>query len=207
MKKEGKDVILHYDEAESELAELILKVIEDNLERLLAFFQLGGLSNKVDIIIYSSIKDYEKHMLECGYAYYEWMIADTMDGKIHISTLDACRGTQAHRDISFDDYVKMIIHELVHICQQHVYANCYGCEWFWEALATNLSGQCMEYPQELCTRDDLMFHYNEVPYAYSISYHIGKYMLENLPHEKIYEYIANPDALWQDTEELLGVLK
>ncbi len=203
----GKDVILYFDEQDAELAEQLLDVVLANLERLLCFFKLEELKDKVDIIIYSSIKDYEKHMIDCGQTYFDWMIADTIDGKINIANVDACRATQAHKDMSFDEYTKVIIHELVHICQRHVYENCYGCEWFWEALATNLSGQNMEYPKQICTKNDLMFHYNEVPYAYAISYHMGRYMLENLSHEKIYKYILNPDVLWQDTEELMKVLK
>ncbi len=54
-----------------------------------------------------------------------------------------------------------------------------------------------------CSRDELMFHYQELPAAYSISYRLGKYMLEYLSHEQIYEYIRNPGALWTDTENIL----
>lgn len=203
----AKDVILYYDEQDEELAEQLLEVVEANLERLLCFFKLEELKDKVDIIIYSSIKDYEEHMVDCEQTYYDWMIADTIDRKINIANVDACRATQAHRNMSFEEYTKIIVHELVHICQQQVNPNCYGCEWFWEALATNLAKQEMNYPQTLCSKEDLMFHYNQIPNAYSISYHIGNYMLKNLPHEKIYEYILKPDVLWQDTEELLEVLK
>lgn len=52
-----------------------------------------------------------------------------------------------------------------------------------------------------------MFHYQQLPTAYSISYQLGKYMLEHLPHEQIYNYIRKPAALREDTEKILKQAK
>ena len=55
--------------------------------------------------------------------------------------------TKSHREMTFSGWVQIVVHELVHICQQEVKPNPYGCEWFWEALALNLSGQnCLKLP-------------------------------------------------------------
>lgn len=52
-----------------------------------------------------------------------------------------------------------------------------------------------------------MFHYQELPAAYSISYQLGKYMLGYLPCEQIYNYIRRPAVLWEDTEKILEQAK
>lgn len=94
--------------------------------------------------------------------------------------------------MQFEEYSKVIVHELVHLCQKEIYDNAYGCEWFWEALATNLSGQVMDKPNILCTKEQLMFDYNNVPQAYAVSYYIGKYMIDNIEHKKYYNMYPIP---------------
>jgi len=205
MKISTKDLIIFYEQDEKEIEQLV-NVLSQNLERILHFFRLESLSKPVEIILYSTTAAYMEHVVNCGLTYQEWMIADTFDGKINIATIEVCKKSISHQAMTSEEYSKLIIHELVHICQQEVNPNCYGCEWFWEALATNLAEQKMSYPQTLCTKDELMFRYAEIPNAYSISYHLGQYMLKNLPEEKIYDYIVNPNELWKDTENLLAVL-
>lgn len=198
---------IYYTNKSDEMVEELLNSLLVNMNRILQFFKLEELKNKTDIIIYSSIDDYIKHVNACNQTHYEWLIADTFDGKINILSIDICRKTDAHRNISIEEYSKLIIHEFVHICQQEVNPNSYGCEWFWEALATNLADQKMERPQEICTREALMFNYASIPNAYSISYYLGRYMLQNLSHEKIYEYVLKPEILWNDTETLLNEVR
>lgn len=205
MKASTKDFIIYYEQEDG--IEQLLGTLTQNMERILRFFRLEQLREKVEVVIYSTVATYRAHVEECGQTYYEWMIADTFDGKINVSSMEVCRKSSSHRNMNAEEYAKLIIHEFVHVCQQEVNLNSYGCEWFWEALATNLADQKMNYPQTLCSKEKLMFHYAEIPNAYSISYHMGQYMLQNLPEEKIYEYIVNPDILWEDTEKLLEALK
>lgn len=202
-----ENINLYYEHDCDELADQIYNTLLLNLDSILRFFRLKKLKNKVDVIIYSTIEDYIVHINKCKHSYYEWMIADTFDRKINIMSIDACRKTNSHRIMSLEDYSKLIVHEFVHICQQEVNANSYGCEWFWEALATNLSGQYMKPTDVLCTKDELMFNYVNIPNAYAISYNLGQYMLQNLSHDLIYEYISNPTILWNDTEKILISVK
>lgn len=181
----------------------IAGTLRENMERIMGFFRLDGLEHKISVILYSDTDAYISHVEQCGQSYYDWMIADTFDGGIHILSLEACRGCPSHAGMDREEYTRLIVHEFVHICQQQVEPNCYGCIWFWEALATNLAGQ--EYaPVELPRdREELMFRYQELPDAYAISYRLGCYMLEHMPQQQIYDYIRRPQALWEDTEEIL----
>lgn len=205
MKIIAKNFIVYCDEKKKEEAEQLLQILSHDAERILDFFYLSQTEEKLDIIIYSNIDEYIKHVNQCGQQFYDWMIADTFDGKINILSIDICKKTNSHKNISLEDYSKLIIHEFVHICQQAVNPDCRECIWFWEALATNLSGQKIESPKTLCTKDDLIYHYTELPTAYSISYFLGQYMLKNMTHEKIYEYIKNPETLRCDVDEILNM--
>lgn len=189
------------------LVEEISGTLLENMERIMDFFRLEKLEKKIFVVIYSETNTYTSHVEECGQAYYEWMIADTFDGRIHVLSLEACRRSPSHAHMDREEYARLIVHEFVHICQQQVEPNCYGCIWFWEALATNLAGQAMGPVEIGCGEEELMFHYQELPDAYAISYRLGKYMLEHMPHEQIYNYIRRPADLWEDTEEILEAAK
>lgn len=195
------------DQSCTELAEGISGILLENMRRIMEFFQLKKLENKVSLLIYSKTDAYIVHVKNCGQTYYEWMIADTFDGRIHILSPEMCRQSPAHTGMDRGEYIRLIVHEFVHICQQQVEPNCYGCIWFWEALATNLAGQAMAPVEIHCSREELMFHYQELPTAYAISYQLGKYMLDHLPYEQICQYIRKPAALWEDTEKILEQAK
>lgn len=199
---------IRYDqdgEAE-ESAKEISEALRKNAKRIMKFFRLEKFE-KITVVIYSKTDSYAAHLEQCGQSYREWMIADTFDGKINALTLETCRGVSSHAQMSKQEYARLIIHEFTHICQQQVEPNCYGVIWFWEALAVNLAGQVMPGAEINCDPEELMFHYNELPTAYAVSYRLGKYMLERLPYEQIYNYIRNPAALRKDTAKILRQAK
>ena len=198
---------ISYGRESEELVEAILGTLRENMERIMGFFQLERLDQKISVIIYSETDVYAAHVKECGQDYYEWMIADTFDGRINVLSLEACRRSSSHARMDREEYARLIVHEFVHICQQQVEPNCYGCIWFWEALATNLADQATAPVEIRCSREELMFHYQELSEPYAISYQLGKYMLEHLPYEQIYNYIRKPAALWEDTEKILEAAK
>lgn len=199
----AQNFVVFCDERDSALAKQLLQTLGAGIERVLVFFRLNCIEEKVNIIIYSDADDYKNHVERVGQQYFDWMIADTFDGKINILSIDLCRMTGQHKNISKEDYSKLIIHEFVHICQQFVNPDCSGCIWFWEALATNLSGQNIESPAEFYTKDELMYHYTELPFAYSVSCALGRYMLENMAEEKIYGYVKEPELLRRDAENII----
>lgn len=192
-----------YEQKCGKLAKQVSDILLADTERILQFFNLSKLRKSTQVIIYSDVAEYIAHLEQCGQVYQEWMIADTFDGRINLLSLEECCKTVSHKNMRIEDYSGLILHEFVHICQQEVNPNAYGCIWFWEALATNLSGQSMKEAEISCTPEELMFHYMELPDAYAISYRLGKYMLEHLSHEQIYAYIVNPDSLWRDTESIM----
>ena len=203
MKSATKYFEISYSRDCEELVEEISGTLFENMERIKGFFRLEKLEKKIFVVIYSETGAYISHVEQCRQIYYEWMIVDTFDGRINVLSLEACRRSSSRARMDREEYARLIIHEFVHICQQQVEPDCNGCIWFWEALATNLAGQVMAPVEINCSREELMFHYQELSAAYSVSSQLGKYMLEHLPSEQIYNYIRKPAALWEDTEKIL----
>lgn len=116
---------------------------------------------------------------------------------------DECRRTKAHKNMTPEQYQKVIIHEFVHSCQQEINPDAIECEWFWEALATNLTGQYNYTVPIKCTKEQLIHEYLNLNDNYLISYTIGKYMLENYYPERILDYVKNPERLRRETDGII----
>lgn len=198
---------LYYSQDCEDLVGETAGTLLENMERIMGFFQLERLEKKIHVVIYSDRAAYNLHVKECGQDYYEWMVADTFDGRINVLSWRECRRSASHGQMDREEYARLIVHEFVHICQQQVEPDCDGCIWFWEALATNLSGQVMAPAKMDCSREELMYHYQNLPAPYAISYRLGKYMLENLPYEQICGYIRNPGTLREDTGKILELAR
>lgn len=184
----------------------LVNMLDDSMDKILMFFNLTELTNKTTIVIYHNVEQYKEHCLKYT-EYRDWMIADTFDGNINILNFDCCIAKSTNNIITVDDYVKVIIHEFVHICQHEINPNSQNCVWFWEALATNLSGQIMPKVDFSCTKEQLMFDYLNLKNNYAISYNIGEFMLKKYTHQKILDYIEFPQKLIDDTDIIFKQFK
>ena len=75
--------------------------------------------------------------------------------------------------------------------------------WFWEALATNLGNPYYKIVDIKYDKESLGNNFQSLENNYPTAYTIGKYMLENLPHDKIIYYVKNPDILYQDADMII----
>lgn len=130
------------------------------------------------------------------------MDGDTHDRNINILSIEECRKTKAHQDMTLEEMLEVITHELVHACQQEINPDAENVEWFWEALATNLANPFDQVASIQCEDDDLINNLNSIPYNYEICFTIGKYLLENYSHEQILDYVKNPDKLRKDAKTI-----
>ena len=99
--------------------------------------------------------------------------------------ISEARKSKEHEDMDMDEFIKCILHEFVHSCQQEWNSNSNGTSWYWEALATNLSKQ--DYSSvslEDCDFEKLKSDFNGTKDGYNFAYTLGKYMLENYSKEK-----------------------
>ena len=206
MRKETKEFIIEYDKDIDYIADLIKK-LEQEVDRILNFFELKNLKKKKKIKIWTSRKAYQTHLEKYVPKYYEWMNADTFDGNINLLSIEECRKTREHSDITLEEFLENIIHEFVHSCQQEINPDSKNVEWFWEALATNL-GNPFDYTIDLkFNEDQLINDFNSVPNNYEIAFTIGKYLLENYSHEDIMRYVRNPEILRKDARNIFNEAK
>lgn len=176
--------------------------LKQESSRILSFFELDGLKQQKKIKIWTDREKYRRYLEQYVDKYYEWMDGDTHDGNINMLSIEECRKTKAHQDMTLEEMLEVIVHEFVHTCQQEINPDAENVEWFWEALATNLANpfDCVASMQ--CEDDELIYHLNDVPYSYQICFTIGKFILESYSHEKIMDYVRNPDKLRKDAKTI-----
>jgi len=204
MTLERNNFIITYDESISYISEVV-DYLESSANDIMSFFELVSLSSKKKVIIYKDLEKYKEH-IEQFFEYHDYMCADTIDGNINILSLEAAHKTKMYADMTLDKLKSVILHELVHICQQEKEIEHIDDDiiWFWEGLATNLGN-----PEEYecipinATNDDIN-NFNCSANNYPISYTIVNYMLENYDQEAILEYIKYPSKLLEDSEKILN---
>lgn len=186
----------------------IVSTLENSTVGILDFFELDKLSQKKRVVIFTDREKYKNHLLPYVTRFEEWMCADTYDGNINLLEISEARKSKEHEDMDMDEFVKCILHEFVHSCQQEWNSNSDGTAWYWEALATNLSGQ--DYSPislEDCDFEKLKGDFNGTKNGYSYSYTLGKYMLENYSKDRLLDYVKNPDILKQDADSIFETVK
>lgn len=207
MKLEVNNFLIEYDKEIDYMSKIILTLESDTI-KILEFFGLERISEKKKIVIFTDRKKYKEHILQYVKEFKEWMCADTYDGNINLLEISEARKSKEHKNMNMDDFIKCILHEFVHLCQQELNSNSEGTNWYWEALATNLSGQNYNIVSLFeCDFDKLKNDFYNTKNGYSYSYTLGKYMLENYSKDKLLEYVKNPDLLKNDADDIFESAK
>lgn len=99
-----------------------------------------------------------------------------------------------------------ICHEFVHICQQNLEVEQIETDiyWFWEALATNLGNPDNFSVINFDISPKELKEFNNVKNNYNIAFTIGKYMLINIPHDTLIEYIKYSSKLKLDESKIIS---
>lgn len=193
---------IYYNECDRSYINKIVEAINSNLKRILEFFEIIEFKHKKLIKVWSNLEAYKGYLIPFVDEYFDWMVADTYDTNINILSYNLYI-FGGHKNCNLSDYIKIIIHELVHACQQEINSNARNVVWFWEALATNLSNQQYLLINISYSKEDIMFNYNILQDSYAASYTIGKYLLLHYNHSQIIEYVKNPEKLINDTDHIL----
>ena len=207
MRIELNNFVIEYDKEIDYISNIISTLENDTIE-ILDFFELRKLSKKKKVVIFTDREKYKKHLLPYVKEFKEWMCGDTYDGNINLLEISEARKSKEHENMDLDEFIKCILHEFVHSCQQEYNSNSDGVSWYWEALATNLSNQDYS-PVSLktCDFEKLKRDFNDTEKGYSFSYTLGKYMLENYSKDKLLEYVKNPNLLKQDADDIFKKAK
>lgn len=197
---------IYYNDNDKNYITDLIETIDKNIRRIMSFFELEDFTEKKTIKIWYDLNEYRFHIEQYVSEYQDWMVADTFDNNINILSFSLLL-LGPHSNSTYKDYCKIIIHELVHACQQEVNPVAGNIEWFWEALATNLANQDINTVNILYSKEDIMYNFHKINDAYSVAYTIGKYMLRNLTSSQILDYIKSPITLIDDMDYILDKTK
>ena len=175
----------------------IVNHIIQNEKRILSFFKLEKLPNKVKILIisYEPFKDFVVSKYGEIMDYFSGD-SDSKTNTIRILNIADQIKYTTHKDANVDKLKGTVLHEIVHQCHA-VYHNDYRqTTWFSEGLATNISNQDYTLKNlEECDFDKLREDFRHYEGAYTFSYTLVNYVLNNYSEEEISKLYTNPDYL------------
>lgn len=204
MKKvlESESFKIFYDEKDEQLAKKSEGHLVENLGGLLDFFKVEKLAGAICVDFYSSLEEWKSYIESLGQQYQDYIVGIAAEGKISVLSYDEYKKTQMHKNRPFEDFLQIIVHECVHICNFARVENPDQSVCFiMEGLATYLSGQ--DYNPNVRADYDCqtMCNYQtffELEDPYSVAQVYVRRMLEKLSREEVIEYSGNLEKLWND---------
>ena len=217
MKIENDTFIINFAESDFEFANTVASVLDLHKKRIMDFFGIKSVPQKIVIKIYNNLQEYIDYInpwikkqadeiREQGgepsvESYQSWMIGDTFDDNINMLNLDLCKQSPAHCDDSLEDILKMPVHELVHICHK-TFAN--GCveSWLMEGIATQLAGQNWYKIDKIdCSAEDLQTNFKGIKNCYHYACSLMGDLLETKPHDEVLSILKGTTSV--DLQELI----
>ena len=209
MKKELENFTIESD-IELDYFDDIINYILDNEKSILSFFNLAKLPEKCDIKIlsYSPFKDY---IIKNYHEIYDFIrgVADPRTKTIRILNIEDQRKYTTHKYSTVHSTAKMIMHEIVHICNDYINDDYEQTIWFREGLATNLANQNYDLVSlencdfESLEKDFLSFGEGK----YDCSYTIVNYILNNYKKEEIEKLIIDSEYLKASSKRIFKEAK
>ena len=206
--KDSQYFTIHYEDKDLSLVNDTEKALNENLSRLMKFFNLSALSGKITVDIYSTLEEWIAFIESNGQTYQDYIVGLANNGIISVLAYDQYKKIQMHKDRPFEDFLQIIVHECVHICNYERIENPNNSVCFiMEGLATYLSNQAYnpniksDYNREtMCNYQT--FYALEDPY--SVAQILVRKMLEKMTAEEVIQYSGNLEKFWNDWEKIFG---
>ncbi len=196
MKRELENFIIESD-IQLNYFDDVVDYIAKNERKILDFFKLEKLPNKVKILILS-YEPFKEFIISKYGEILSYICGDSNSSThtIRILNVDDQIKYTTHKDADVKKIQDTALHEIVHQCH-HIYITDYTgykqTTWFSEGLATNLSNQKYEL-QDLnqCNFDELKTDFRHYKGSYRYAYTIVNYILNNYSDEEIERLYKNP---------------
>ncbi len=188
----------------------IVKYIRDNEKRILDFFNIDKLSQKYKIIImpFNEFRDYIINKYG-KYENFQRGDTDKSSNTIRILSFEDQKEYTTHKDEDFNSYLKMILHEFVHACNDEINNDYYETTWFNEGLATNLANQNYNVIDlSDCDFNRLKKEWNNYgKNKYSYAFTIVNYIINNYSKEELDKLISDSNYLREKSNEIFNNIK
>ena len=210
MERELENFIVTSDK-ELQYFDDVVNHITENEKRILKFFKLEKLPQKVEIQIlsYEPFKEFiitNRHKMPdfvCGNSDFDNKV-------IRLLNIEDRIKYTIHKNTSVDSFEKTVLHEIAHQCHSVHNNDSFQTKWFREGLASNLANQRYK-PQDINKCDFVKlkeeFDNYESYYSYPYSCAIVNYVLLNYPEEEIEKLYSNSDYLRERTDSIFEEAK
>ena len=216
MQKYLNNILIEYDKQDENFVNEIESGLQQKMSAIMQFFELDELDS-FKIKIWDNLEDFKHFFESMGNEYLDFIIGHTCDCNINILPERLARLLEPHKNITSAELAIVVCHEFVHICQREKLGyDSHNNGWFWEALATNLGdpedfewvfkefNKYVNFEQftDIDALEKAIFNS-----SYQYAYLIGYFMIENIEHSKILEYVVNEDLLQKEAGDILSSAK
>lgn len=211
MKKVLNNFIIESDTKIDYFDEVVNYIIK-NEKRILDFFKLEKLPNKVNILILS-YEPFKEFIISKYGEILSYICGDSNSSThtIRILNVDDQIKYTTHKDADVEKIQDTALHEIVHQCH-HIYITDYTgykqTTWFSEGLATNISNQKYEIEDlNQCNFKELKNDFKHYKGSYRYAYTIVNYILNNYSDEEIERLYKNPDYVRESANKIFEEAK
>ena len=206
MVKKTQFFSIEYDECSTDFVDNVTSVLEENLQRIMNFFELKTISSEVTIRIYSDFDEWKSfYESASGQQYQDYIVGCAANNIISVLAFDQYKKSNVHKNDSLEDFEKIIVHEFVHICHNQLDIKEYSFI-IGEGLATYLANQRynenikIDFPKEVIFNYEKFFSITNDPYSFAQK--IVRQITQKVSQQKLLEYAVDSSKLYDDWEEL-----
>ncbi len=186
----------------------IFDALNENLVRIMNFFEVEKNSKTITVCIHTDIEEWKNFFNSRGSQYQDYVVGCAWEGKIDVLAFEEYQKTQMHKDDSFDDFLKVVIHEFVHICHQELQPDFSKVTWFMgEGLATYLAGQRYNEDEKIDFPKETLFDFQQfvnLHSPYCAAQKLVRALVEKVSHKELLEYACDAEKLYMDWEQIWG---
>ena len=199
MIKHLKYMDIEYTDSDLEYIDFISKIIDENSEKIVNFFELDNYDEKTYVKLFSSLEEFKKYYKEVhDEEPRDWVCGFAINKNVYTLTLNEYRKTRTHENHNINALIKLILHEFTHSVHMRRHSNI-TFRWISEGAATYLSGQYEDSNKINCTYEQLLEHTSYPNYRAMFAY-----VLENYGHDYILKLIDDEELLVNETEKLFN---
>ena len=198
MIKELKYMNINYSLKDLEYIDYLCEKIELECDKILNFFEIKKLNEKVKIKLYDDLKKLQMLYKETYNMEPEnWLCGFALDNNVYTLSLSEYKKTSSHEDAIVDDLIRLILHEFTHSIHSKRHSNMV-IKWLTEGAATYLSGQ-NEDAKEITAN---LFQIINGGCSYSNYRAMFAYVYETYGKEYMLKLIDDEKLLLEETERL-----
>lgn len=193
------------EKIDTEMEAFLVKLPEE-LKRLMDYFGITSIDKKITINIHTDLDEFKNFYESLGHgSYKDYVVGCALNYEINLLDFKEYSKTQCHHNDTVEDFLKVIVHEMVHICHQNLQPDMEKVAWFMgEGLATYLANQRysldekIDFPKEVYFGGSEAFKQIRSPYCFAQKF--VRMLVDKFPREKVLKYACDAEKLKEDWE-------